>query len=124
MPPQPRRVEWQDYIGLAPRPPAPRAVRRTNAPDLSAWASALDAGRPPPADEESLSPEDDEHERFVTGFRLAAGGRPDPATTAGRARLAVCEKLMRLGLLAALQGGAYALTPRGREVADAVMAEL
>ena len=79
--------------------------------------------RRPPADEEALSPEEDEHERFITGFRLAAGRRPNPATAPGRARLAVCERLEHLGLLAALPGGAYALTPRGREVADAVMAE-
>ena len=56
----------EDYIGLGPAAASRLGlVRRTNAPDLSAWASALDAGRPPPADEESLSPEDDEHERFV-----------------------------------------------------------
>ncbi len=114
----------EDYIGLGPAAASRLGlVRRTNAPDLSAWASALDAGRPPPADEESLSPEDDEHERFVTGFRLAAGVRPNPATATGRARLAVCEKLTSQGLLAALPGGAYALTPRGREVADAVSLE-
>ena len=115
----------EDYIGLGPAAASRQGLaRRTNAPDFAAWSAALAAGRLPPADEEALSPEEDEHERFITGFRLAAGQRPDPATAPGRARLAVCERLEHLGLLAALPGGAYALTPRGREVADAVMAEL
>ncbi len=114
----------EDYAGLGPAAASRQGlVRRTNAPDFATWASALRAGLPPPAEEEALTPEADARERFVTGFRLAAGQRPDPATAIGRARLAICEKLARLGLLARLDDGAYALTARGREVADGVMAE-
>ncbi|MGI5869475.1 MAG: radical SAM family heme chaperone HemW [Kiritimatiellia bacterium] len=117
---------WQgeDYVGLGPAASSRQGLtRRTNRPDLAAWAAAIEAGQAPPADVETLSPEADEHERFVTRFRLASGHCPDPATARGRARLAVCERLERLGVLARLATGAYALTPRGREVADAVMAE-
>ena len=59
----------------------------------------------------------------IETLAVHAGQRPDPATAIGRARLAICEKLARLGLLARLDDGAYALTARGREVADGVMAE-
>ena len=117
---------WQgeDYVGLGPAAASRQGlVRRTNRPDSAVWAAALAAGLPPPADQEALSPEEDEHERFITGLRLAAGVRPDSATELGRARLAVCERLERLGLLAHLPADAYSLTSRGREVADAVMAE-
>ena len=68
-------------------------------------------------------PEADEQERFITGLRLAAGVRPDVATALGRQREATLRRLETLGLVGRLQSGAYALTARGREVADAVMAE-
>ena len=60
---------------------------------------------------------------WTVAGQLLTRQRPDPAAEIGRARLAICEKLARLGLLARLDDGAYALTARGREVADGVMAE-
>lgn len=114
----------EDYLGLGPAAASRQGlVRRTNTPDASAWAATLDTGLLPPADEEALTPEEDEHERFITGLRLTTGIRPDPSTTTGRARQAVCERLARLGLLAALSDGTYTLTSRGREVTDAVSRE-
>ncbi len=108
----------EDYVGIGPSAASREGlVRRTNTPDIAAWESAL-------AEIEELSPEDDEQERFVTGLRLAEGQSPDSATPVGRRRIEVFSRLEKLGLLSGLSSGSYALSARGREVADAVMAEV
>lgn len=114
----------EDYIGIGPAASSREGLnRRTNLPDLNAWMQSIDSGVLPPASLDVLSAEEDDRERFTTGLRLAAGQCPDSATDIGRERLAIFCRLEKLGLMARLYTGSYALTPRGREVADAIMAE-
>ena len=113
---------WQgaDYAAAGPSAASRSGLeRRVNAPDLRAWAAAIRAGVLPPATLETLTPEEDGRERFVTGLRLSSGIRPADPERAG-----VCEKFAGLGLMRDAGGGVYTLTRRGREVADAIAAEL
>ena len=115
----------EDYTGAGPAACSREGrERRANAPSFDAWRAALETGRLPPAEIESLSGDEDESERFATRVRLARWRGPDPATPSGRRRLAALGALARDGLAAPLGGGDWTLTARGREVADAVMAEL
>jgi oxygen-independent coproporphyrinogen-3 oxidase len=115
----------EDYLGAGPAAHSREGLgRRANAPSFDAWRAALEAGGLPPADVARLDPDDDESERFATRVRLARWRGPDPATPAGRRRAAALDGLARNGLAAPLGGGDWTLTARGREVADAVMAEL
>ena len=108
----------EDYVGIGPSAASREGLeRRTNTPDIAAWKNAL-------AEIEVLSPQEDEQERFVTGLRLAEGQCPDSATPVGRRRGETLQKLEKVGMVCRLPTGCYALTARGREVADAVMAEL
>jgi len=112
---------WQGADYAAAGPAAASRVglaRNVNIPDVRAWVAALRRGELPPASVETLSPEEDERERFVTGLRLRAGIRP-----ATPERVAVCERMVKLGLMS-VANDAFALTRRGREVADAVAAEV
>jgi oxygen-independent coproporphyrinogen-3 oxidase len=114
----------EDYIGIGPAAASREGLnRRTNLPDLAVWMESIASGKLPPASLDILSPEDDERERFTTGLRLAAGRCSVPATDIGRERLAIFLRLEKLGLMERLATGAYALTPRGREVADAICGE-
>lgn len=115
----------EDYTGIGPAACSREgAERRANAPDFAAWRAALEAGRLPPAEIVRYTPEEDESERFATRVRLARWRGPDPATAVGRRRLAALAGLERNGIVRPLCGGDWTLTARGREVADAVMAEL
>lgn len=115
----------EDYVGLGPAACSREGlVRRANAGTLTAWREALERGELPPADIVRYTPDEDESERFATRVRLSRWQGPDPATERGRARLATLEGLARNGIVRALGGNEWTLTPRGREVADAVMREL
>jgi len=112
---------WQggDYAAAGPAAASRVGLeRRVNAPDAAAWAAALRRGELPPGVVETLTPEEDERERFVTGLRLKNGVKPENGE-----RVALCEKFVELGLMANVGGGVYTLTRRGREVADAVAGE-
>ena len=114
----------EDYVGIGPAAASREGLRRcTNAPDVDRWCQAVAAGARPPAEEEWLTAFEDERERFVTGIRLAEGLCVDPATPLGAERLALFRRLEAAGVVEALDANRYALTARGREVADAVMAE-
>lgn len=114
----------EDYVGIGPAAASREGLeRRMNTPDFAAWRRALVAGCLPPAEVETLSDQDDDRERFVTRLRLAEGQCPDSATPTGQRRLEIFRMLEKLGMLRQLQTGSYALTARGLEVADAVMAE-
>ena len=114
----------EDYVGIGPAAASREGFcRRTNAPNVERWRQAIAAGVLPPADEEFLSEREDERERFVTGIRLAEGQGVDSATPLGAERLAIFRRLEAAGVVEARDAGRYALTARGREVADAVMAE-
>ncbi|MCL1857432.1 MAG: hypothetical protein FWF84_07345, partial [Kiritimatiellaeota bacterium] len=90
----------------------------------------------------ALTPEEDEAERFMTGLRLAEGVAIPP-TPQGTRWHAALNRLVPLGLATSrhCEGATiprhcegaehpkqprirYALTPRGREVADAILREL
>jgi oxygen-independent coproporphyrinogen-3 oxidase len=122
-----------DYVGLGPSASSRAGLRRwTNRADVRAYAQSVAAGeRPPLSEEETLDPEADAVERMVFGLRLAEGvclerfAARHPA--AGPRTAAWASALARLeghGLVERMAGGAWRLTGRGREVADAVMAEL
>jgi oxygen-independent coproporphyrinogen-3 oxidase len=122
----------EDYLGLGPSAASRDGVRRwTNQSDLAGYLRALEAGLPPPREEDELDPLADAVERFVFGVRLAEG--VDPVAFAARHPAAVPRvaewqaTLVRLagqGVLTRTASGGWRLTPHGREVADAVVAEL
>ena len=114
----------EDYVGIGPAAATREGtVRRLNYPDLQRWREALESGVLPPAQIETLSREEDDLERFTTRLRLAGGQSANPATALGRERLETFRRLEKIGVVELLESGAYALTARGMEVADAVMAE-
>jgi oxygen-independent coproporphyrinogen-3 oxidase len=122
----------EDYIGLGPSAASRAGLQRwTNQYDLRGYLRDLAEGLPPPRDQEELEPAGDAVERLVFGVRLLEG--VDPAAFAQRFPAAAprvdewCATLARLeqqGATARVSAGCWRLTPRGREVADAVVAEL
>jgi oxygen-independent coproporphyrinogen-3 oxidase len=124
-----------DYLGLGPSAASRLGRRRwTNRPDLDGWLAAVRQGEPPPrASEDLWTDEEDAVERLVFALRLNGG--IDPAdlarrvpSLAGRARdwEARLARLASRGIVARPPGAAshWRLTARGREVADAVIADL
>jgi oxygen-independent coproporphyrinogen-3 oxidase len=136
----------EDYTGLGPAAASRNGLRRrTNAPDLRAYANALAQGDLPPASEsETLSAEDDAAERFVYGLRLAEGVSPAdfalrhpsaaPLAAAWEERLKRLESLGLATRIGAPPGSQipdpkfqmprWHLTPRGLEVCDSAIAEI
>ena len=115
----------EDYAGVGPAACSRTGcVRRANAPSFPVWRDALRGGTPPPAQEECLSETDDEAERFSTRVRLREWTLPAPDSDAGRRRTAALARLAALHLVRSPAPGRWSLTARGREVADAVAAEL
>jgi oxygen-independent coproporphyrinogen-3 oxidase len=122
----------EDYIGLGPSASSRAGLRRwTNHADLGGYARDVIKGLLPPREEEELEPPADAEERLVFGVRLLEG--VNPAAFVGRYPAAaprVAEwtatlaRLERQELTARTADGGWRLTPRGREVADAVVAEL
>ena len=108
----------EDYAAAGPSAASRIGLeRRTNAPDAQAWAESLRNGLLPAGKTETLTPEEDEKERFITRLRLSEGIRPEGE------RLKICERLTRTALMRPTRAGVYTLTQRGREVADAIAAE-
>lgn len=124
-----------DYLGLGPSAASRiHLSRRTNAPSLSAWSNALSTSPPsfPPASyEESLSEINDAEERFLYSLRLAQGTSPSafassyPAATPLLPHwIQTLQNLIPAGLVYSPSPDSFALTSRGREVADSVLSEL
>jgi len=122
-----------DYLGLGPAAASRIGRRRwTNDADIHAYVEALSVGAPPPCARETLDERDDATERALFALRLAEG--IDPAADAqrfpslGGDGLAdrwerTLAELARHGITE--RGGRrWRLTPRGREVCDAVLREL
>lgn len=123
----------EDYAGLGPAASSRTGRRRrTNAPDLDGYETALAKEALPPADnDETLEPEDDAAERFLFGLRLSEGVAPGrfadryPAATPLAGNWAkVLSSLVPHGLVETPATGRFVLTRRGREVTDAVIREL
>lgn len=120
-----------DYLGAGPSA-ASRVGRRrwTNLANLAAYAQNVALGREPPRQGETLEPASDASERFLFGLRLAEGVNPEVFVqrhpdAAGRLSewQRALERLARQGAVERT-GSVWRLTARGREVADAVLAEL
>jgi len=109
-----------EYLGFGPAAASRRGlVRRTNRPDLAAYLATLESGLEPPRDTDRLTPALLARERVIFGLRMAEGISDE--TAAGyEPRL---ETLQAAGL-AVRRAGRWALTPRGRNVADAVAVDL
>lgn len=123
----------EDYLGLGPGASSRHGLfRRTNARDWHSWRDAFAARLLPPAEsEEALSPQDDAEERFIFGLRMAEGVSPDlfaashpaAASLAGHWRNALAA-LVDCGIAREISPGRWALSPRGREVADSAIETL
>ncbi len=116
-----------DYLGLGIGAVSTAgATRWRNTPRLEAYIRALSDGRRPPREVERLSAATRREERVMLGLRLDDGLPLDPALAAVDA--AALERLQRGGLAErrAGEGGGQvlALTARGRQLGDAVTAEL
>ncbi len=126
----------EDYLGLGPAAASRIGRRRwTNLADLSAYTQALEADTlPPRSDFDELDAEADALERFVFGVRLgegispAAAARARPVLAPQVAEWETClTRLAAQGITEEVPDDAdrrWRLTPRGREVADAVIRDL
>jgi oxygen-independent coproporphyrinogen-3 oxidase len=114
-----------DYLGVGPAAASRLGtLRRENAPDHAHWSAALKKGSPPPCREERLLPEEDADERLLTRLRLTEGIDPDPQRPRERRLTGALRRLCALHVVEEHRPGRWRLTPRGREVADAVLREL
>lgn len=120
-----------DYAGFGPGAASRLGRSRwTNRPDTAAWLAAVQGGRMPPACRERVSADEDVLGRLLFGLRLDEG--IDLARFVSRypTWLPVVarweERLVRHADVGIVTGrdGCWRLTARGREVADAVMADL
>jgi oxygen-independent coproporphyrinogen III oxidase len=111
-----------DYLGLGVGAVSTIENRRwRNAPPLGRYLDALAKSRRPPREVEELSTEQRETERVMLGLRL---DEPVVLSLAERTLDAGgLERLEQLGL-AARDGNAVSLTPRGRFLGDGVTALL
>jgi oxygen-independent coproporphyrinogen-3 oxidase len=126
----------EDYLGLGPAAASRIGRRRwTNLSDLSAYTQALEADTlPPRSDFDELDAEADALERFAFGVRLgdgispAAAARARPVLAPRVAEWEAClTRLAAQGITEEVPGTSdrrWRLTPRGREVTDAVIRDL
>lgn len=118
----------EDYVGLGPSASSRSGLRRwTNRADLPDYLARVRAGASPARDAETCDAATDAVERLVFAFRLAEGVQLDAFVTrhpAAAPRLSewqrTLEGLRSHGVVACTAAGAWRLTARGREVADAV----
>jgi putative oxygen-independent coproporphyrinogen III oxidase len=116
----------RDYLGIglgAVSTLGPR--RRRNTPRLASYLGALDAGMPPPRDEEPLDTKTQLRERLMLGLRL---DEPlplrDVEPAVDRQALARLERLRLASREEGPDGERVSLTERGRFVGGGVTAEL
>ena len=116
-----------DYLGIGVGAVSTVAgTRWRNTPRLEAYVRELARGEPPPREVERLSAATRREERVMLGLRLDDGLPLGPALAAVDAT--ALERLQRGGLAERRAGRngaeALALTARGRQLGDAVTAEL
>jgi len=116
----------RDYLGIGMGAVSTLAgVRRRNRPGLGRYVTALQAGRTPPRETESLDEATKERERLLLGLRL-----DEPlsvAEVAGALDGRAAARLVEGGLVELTQNGsgdAIRLTRRGRFLGGGVTAEL
>lgn len=115
----------EDYVGVGPAAFSREGLsRHENIGTFGLWAEAVEIGRLPFCEDFTVSPDEDETERFVVRTRLSRWKGPDTETAAGKRRMIILEELLAEGFVKKCENGLWSLTPRGREVADAVMERL
>lgn len=114
----------QDYLGLGPSAQSYLdGARFGTVEDLEAYIQALDAGRLPLVQSESLTPVQRRREALVFGLRLIQGVASDPADEPDAEWSRTVERLIEQGLLEERMGR-LTLTEHGRRYADTVAVEL
>ncbi|MFN2350781.1 MAG: radical SAM family heme chaperone HemW [Kiritimatiellia bacterium] len=110
------------YLGFGPAAAGHIGMSRyQNAPDLTAYLEALEAGRGPPSETELLTPELKLMEKMVFGLRMRGGVN---AALVRRARAEQTMQHLAQEGLTLYAGHRWMLTARGRELADYVAREL
>ncbi len=112
----------RDYLGIGIGAVSTLALeRRTNRPSLARYVEALEAGAAPPRALEQLTPEERARERLLLGLRLDV-----PLAVAGLEHAIDPEGLARMASLGFIEpvGGTLRLTPRGRLLANDVVANV
>jgi oxygen-independent coproporphyrinogen-3 oxidase len=123
-------IYWhgEDYIGLGPSAASHvRGTRWKNRPHLGEWEQAIDSGKLPAAEVETLTPEQRAGELAMLMLRLAEGLKYSAfaAKTGFDARIVYepqIRQLHRCGLLEVDEGG-FRLSERGLDVADSIAAQ-
>jgi oxygen-independent coproporphyrinogen-3 oxidase len=119
----------EDYVGLGPAAASrDGSVRRVIAADVDAYVDAARQDSLPPAENETLSVEDDAAERFVFAFRLLREAVDPARFAAAQPALAArwearLRELARDGLVRPEPTG-WRLAPPGIDLADYVAREL
>ncbi len=106
--------------GAGPIPGAAGAVRWQNLRGAEAWLAAVEAGRLPTGEEDSISPPADRNERLMLGLRTRDGAALAGFTPAQRRE---ASELVRRRL-AVVRGGRLVLTSRGLLLESAVAERL
>jgi oxygen-independent coproporphyrinogen-3 oxidase len=112
----------RDYLGIGIGAVSTIGLeRRTNRPSLAGYVDALERGERPPRSLEQLTPEERARERLLLGLRLDV-----PLATAGLEHAIDPEGLARMASLGLIEpaGGTLRLTPRGRLLANDVVASV
>jgi len=113
---------YRPYLGVGPGAHGRRggvATRRHRKPEN--WLGALERNGHGLAEEIVLSPPEQATEALLMGLRLSEG--VETAAVEGRLDPGAVERLERHGLLAR-DGGRLAVTPAGRLLLDAILAEI
>lgn len=110
----------EEYIGLGPAAASHVGLKRwTNRANVNAYLAAIEAGSNPPRDVEVLTPALKRQEQVIFGLRMAEGVAADIASEYQHAL-----NSLRADGLVDLRDGRWALTARGRNLADYVAVEL
>jgi oxygen-independent coproporphyrinogen-3 oxidase len=114
--------EGRDYLGVGIGAVSTLGLERTRVrPSLRGYLAAVEAGTPPPVEEEHLSAEERARERVMLGLRL---DRPLPVNGLSEQLDArQVDRLARAGLLSK-GDGTLVLSERGRYVANSVIATI
>jgi len=117
--------EAESYLGAGAgavgcaRGPGP-ARRYSNHREVAGWFAAMEAGQPPSADEETLSPLQLRNERLMLALRTSGGV---PTSSLSPRQASEARALVEAGL-AAIRNGRLALTTPGMDVHSAIAERL
>ncbi|MGZ8298245.1 MAG: radical SAM family heme chaperone HemW, partial [Allosphingosinicella sp.] len=113
---------YRPYLGVGPGAHGRRGAAATQRPRKPEnWLAALERNRHGIAEETVLSPAEQATEALLMGLRLSEG--VEIHAVESRLDLAAVERLEGHGLLAR-QGGRLVVTPAGRLLLDAILADI